>query len=63
MKTKDAIRYFGTQDALAKALGIKQSAVGQWPERVPELRQLQLELLTKGELKADPAVKNPGQAA
>jgi hypothetical protein len=59
MKTKDAIEYFGGQTALAKALGIKQASVWRWSamQTIPHLRQLQLELLTGGKLKADPRLK------
>ena len=53
--TKDqAIAQFGTQLKLAEALGIQQSAVSLWGEFPPELRQLQIEALTKGALKAGP---------
>ena len=53
--TKDeAIAAFGTQAALADALGITQGSVSLWPDKVPVLRQLQLEALTQGRLKADP---------
>jgi hypothetical protein len=51
--TKDeAVREFGTQVALGEALGINQNTVSSW-DKVPILRQLQLEALTKGRLKAD----------
>jgi transcriptional repressor of cell division inhibition gene dicB len=54
----DAISYFGSQAALADALGIRQPSVAGW-ETVPELRQLQLEIMTGGKLKADPEIKRP----
>ena len=51
--TKDeAIQHFGTQVALSEALGINQGTVSSWV-KVPILRQLQLEALTEGQLKAD----------
>ena len=56
MKTDDAIKFFGGKKIeLAKALGLSPSAITQWGETVPELRQFQLERLTKGKLKAEPA--------
>jgi DNA-binding transcriptional regulator YdaS (Cro superfamily) len=58
MRTQDAISHFGSQAALAVALGIKQQSVQDWGEIVPKLRQLQLERLTKGKLKADPEILN-----
>ncbi|MCL7941193.1 Cro/CI family transcriptional regulator [Halomonas sp. ATCH28] len=55
MKTQDAIEYYGGKKIdLAKALGISPSAVTMWGDKVPLLRQYQLERLTKGRLKADP---------
>lgn len=56
MLTKDAIAHFGTQAALAQALGIKQQSVADWGETVPPLRQLQLERITDGVLKAAPSI-------
>ena len=57
--TKDqAIRYFGSVNAVAAALRIHQSAVSQWID-VPLLRQLQIEAITSGKLKADESAKLP----
>ena len=52
MTKEDAVAAFGTQIALAKALGITQGTIAGW-DKVPVLRQLQLEALTEGQLKAD----------
>lgn len=53
--TKDqAVTHFGTQVELAKALEMSQGSVSLWGEYPPELRQLQIEALTKGKLKAEP---------
>lgn len=62
MLTSDAIRHFGTRFAIGKALRaagiqIEPAAVYRWGERVPELRQLQLEALTGGALKAAPGIR------
>ncbi len=53
MKTIDVIRYFGTKTLVAEALGTTKQAVGQWGDTVPELRQYQLEIITKGALKSE----------
>lgn len=52
--TKDqAVSHYGTQGKLAEALGMKQSSVSLWGEYPPPLRQLQIESLTAGALKAE----------
>jgi hypothetical protein len=52
--TKDqAVRHFGTQVLLAQALGMSQGSVSLWGEFPPALRQLQLEAVTGGALKAE----------
>jgi DNA-binding transcriptional regulator YdaS (Cro superfamily) len=43
----------GTQQALAKALGITQGSVSLWGDYPPPLRQLQIEALTAGALRAE----------
>ena len=52
MKTKDAVEYFGKKSALAEALGIKKQSIYTWGLIVPFKRQLQLEKLTNGKLRA-----------
>ena len=54
MLTTEAITFFGTQVALAAKLGINQSSVSTWGDHPPPLRQLQIEALTKGAVKAEP---------
>lgn len=53
MTNDDVLDYFETQAAIAKALNITQSAVSQWDDRPPMLRQYQLQILTQGKLRAD----------
>lgn len=53
MKTKDAIQHFGSVKALASALNISKQAVYKWGEFVDPLRQFQIEVLTRGKIKAD----------
>lgn len=60
MKTKTAADYFGSKKKLADALGISPSAVSMWGEDVPELRQYQIERITKGRVKR---VATPQQPA
>ena len=55
MKTKDAIKRFGGVAALAKALSITPEAIYQWGDKVPVLRAYQIEVLSRGELKAETA--------
>jgi len=55
MKTKDAAEFFGSKSKLAMALDIYPSAITQWGEEVPLIRQYQIQVLSKGKLKADKA--------
>lgn len=54
MKTSDVVRHYGTQTAVAAALGIDQSSVSGWGDYPPDKRQLQIERLTGGSLSAEP---------
>lgn len=56
MTKGDVIRFFGTQQAVADALGIKQSSVAEWGEYPPEARQLQIHRVTAGKLRAEQGV-------
>lgn len=62
MRTKDVVDHFGSQAALARALGITQPSVALWGDDVPPLRQLQIERLTAGKFKADPSILAPAPA-
>lgn len=54
MRLLDAVSHFGTQERLAKALGIEQGSISSWNrELIPLARALQVEKITKGKLKAD----------
>ena len=44
----------GTQSQLAAALGITQGSVALWGTYPPPLRQLQIEVITAGALRAEP---------
>jgi DNA-binding transcriptional regulator YdaS (Cro superfamily) len=54
MRTEDVIRYYRTQKAAADALGIRQSSVAEWGDYPPAARQLQIQKVTRGKLKAEP---------
>lgn len=54
MKTKDAIAYFGTSYALARALGVQPPIVYRWGEEPPPLRQFQLAYATDNFLEVNP---------
>lgn len=63
MRTQDAVDHFGSQKAVAEALGIKQPSVAEWGEYPPDLRQIQLQAVTNGALKAEPECLQPKAAA
>lgn len=54
MTTSDAIAKFGSNGALARALGCSPAAISQWDKYPPRLRQFQIESITRGELRAEP---------
>ena len=58
MRTAEVTAYFKTQTAVAKRLGIKQASVSEWGEFPPDRRQIQIERITKGDLKAEPGCKD-----
>lgn len=51
MQTKDVISHFGDQVKAASALGITPSAISQWGDAPPMVRQYQIQVITKGKLK------------
>jgi len=53
MKTETALKHFGGNVALTSILGLSNGAISQWGEFPPGFRQLQLEKLSKGKLKAE----------
>lgn len=59
MTRSEALRHFGTQVELARVLGITQASVAGWGESIPRLRQIQIEVITSGELQADPSCWPP----
>lgn len=59
MKKKDAISYFGTQSAIARAAGISRQAVSQWGEFVPPAIANLLVEVSGGKLIFDPSSYPP----
>ena len=53
MKTSEAIHHYGSNVALTAALGLSAGAISQWGEYPPNARQLQIERITLGALKAE----------
>jgi hypothetical protein len=53
LKTEEAVRWYGGVKRLADALGVWPQVVYKWGDRPPMARQYEIEVKTKGELKAD----------
>ena len=54
MTYDDLISHYKTQKAAAEALGLSQPSLSEWKDNgIPEPRQAQYELLTRGRLRAD----------
>jgi hypothetical protein len=53
LTTNQALRHYKTQAALARALGIQRQSIDVWGDEPPLLRQIQLERLTGGQLRAN----------
>jgi hypothetical protein len=53
MTKTEALQVFKTQAALARALGIGRASVHAWGDDIPLDRQCQIEIITRGALKAD----------
>lgn len=60
MQKADAIRYYGSAQKLAHALGLKsRQAIYCWPDEVPDLYQYKLHHMTGGELSLSPHLEEP----
>ena len=57
MKLTEATEYFGGVKGLAEAIGITTQAIYQWGGIIPAVRQYQIQVITKGRLKAAPHTK------
>jgi transcriptional repressor of cell division inhibition gene dicB len=54
MRKSDVIEYFGSQVAVARALGLTKGAVHLWKKIVPYGRAVQIEAVTNQALRVDP---------
>ncbi|WP_432693102.1 Cro/CI family transcriptional regulator [Morganella morganii] len=54
MRKDDAVKYFGSQRAIAEKLELTDAAVSQWKEVIPERAALKLSRITKGKLAYNP---------
>ena len=65
MTYDDVLEYFGTQVKIAAALEMTQGSVSAWDGSIPPLRQLQIQQVTRGKLKADADVftRKPARSA
>lgn len=53
MKTSEVFEYFGSVKATAEKLGIRAvQSVYDWGDEPPELRQYQIQIVTRGRLRA-----------
>ncbi|MDE9591077.1 Cro/CI family transcriptional regulator [Xenorhabdus bovienii] len=50
----DAVRFFGSQRAIAEKLKLSDSAISQWKTIIPERAALKLSRITNGKLKYKP---------
>lgn len=54
MNYEQLIKHFGSQTAIARALSLSSPSVWEWQTNgIPDERQLEIERLTDGKLKAD----------
>ena len=54
MTYDDILRVYKTQQKAAEALGISQPTISGWKRNgIPELRQFQIQAITRGRLKAE----------
>jgi hypothetical protein len=64
MTTQEAINWAGgTQELLAGKLGCAQSTVSGWGEYPVPFRQLQIQQLSGGKLRAEPGLLSPKKKA
>ena len=58
MKYEQVLKHWGSQAEIARKLGLRQPSVWGWQAKgIPALRQLQIERLTEGALRADKEVR------
>lgn len=57
MTLQQVIDHFGSKSKVAEALGLVRSTVTNWGDEVPFGFQCEIQVITKGKLKADPKAK------
>lgn len=57
MTKSEVIKHFGSAANVARALNLSRAAVSSWSNEIPLLRQMQIEKLTDGKLKAKDPLK------
>lgn len=59
MTKADAVLYFGGVKRLADVIGVGMPAISNWGDYPPDTRQIQIEYLTSGFLRAEPGLFRP----
>lgn len=59
MHKSDVYQHFGGCAGVARALEITTASVASWGEVIPQGRAYQVEVITGGALKVDPALYQP----
>lgn len=65
MTPAEIIEYFGCRTEAANKIGVTYEAVRQWvhQNKIPQLRQCQIEIITGGTLSVDPELKADSASA
>ena len=66
MDKQTVLDHFGSVGAAAKAIGVTSAAISQWGDKIPKLRECQIELITGGALVASfstPTAETPPAAS
>jgi len=56
MNKEEVLSYFGGVSNLARLLGISHASVSGWESVIPKGRAFEIQAITNGELKVDPAL-------
>lgn len=53
MRKQDVVKHFGSQKAVAEALGVSEAAISAWDEEIPRGRAFELQVITGGKLRVN----------
>lgn len=53
MRKQDVIKHFGSQKAVAEALGVSEAAISAWDDEIPRGRAFELQVITGGKLRVN----------